>query len=52
VKEAVGELEGVSTADSDPRLVGRQVTIVLSPLPTSQRRLKFNLQESDDTSDS
>jgi translation initiation factor IF-3 len=42
VKEAVKELEGVSTADSEPRLVGRQVTLILSPLPAHKRKLKFH----------
>lgn len=42
VKMAADELTGVSTADSDPKLVGRQVTQILSPLPESQRNLKFN----------
>ena len=39
---AAKELEGVASADSEPRLVGRQVTQLLSPLPESKRVLKFN----------
>lgn len=42
VKLASEELNGVATADSEPRLVGRQVTQILSPLPESKRVLKFN----------
>ncbi len=42
IKEAVKELSGVSSADSEPRLVGRQVTLILSPLPASKRKLKFH----------
>jgi len=42
VKLASQELAGVASADSDPRLVGRQVTQILSPLPESKRVLKFN----------
>lgn len=42
VKMAGDELIGVSTADSEPKLVGRQVTQILSPLPQSRRKLKFN----------
>jgi hypothetical protein len=42
VKLAAKELEGVATADSDPRLVGRQVTQILSPHPEAKRILKFN----------
>ncbi|MGZ0654256.1 translation initiation factor IF-3 [Coraliomargarita sp. W4R72] len=53
VKLAAKELEGVATADSQPRLVGRQVTQILSPLPEAKRALKFNapdhqLDESED----
>lgn len=53
VKLASQELAGVASADSDPRLVGRQVTQILSPLPESKRVLKFNapdheLDESED----
>ncbi len=42
VQLAATELSGVSTPDSDPKLVGRQVTQILSPLPESKRKLKFN----------
>ena len=42
VKLASQELQGVASADSDPRLVGRQVTQILSPLPEAKRVLKFN----------
>ena len=56
VKLAAQELTGVSSADSDPRLVGRQVTMILSPLPETKRVLKFNapdhqLDESEDHED-
>lgn len=42
VKLASVELAGVASPDSDPRLVGRQVTQILSPLPETKRVLKFN----------
>ena len=42
VNLAKDELSGISTADSEPRLVGRQVTLILSPLPENKRKLKFN----------
>ncbi|MFP4157460.1 MAG: translation initiation factor IF-3 [Opitutales bacterium] len=50
---AAEELLGVATPDSDPKLVGRQVTQILSPLPEGKRKLKFNapdheLEEMDD----
>lgn len=51
---ATKELEGVATVDSEPRLVGRQVTVTLSPLPENKRVLKFNHpdHEYDDQDDS
>ena len=53
VKLAAKELAGVALPDSPPRLVGRQVTMILSPLPEAKRVLKFNapdhvLDESED----
>ena len=56
VKLASEELAGVASPDSDPRLVGRQVTQILSPLPEAKRKLKFNapeheLDESEDHDD-
>jgi translation initiation factor IF-3 len=42
IKMASDELLGVSSPDSPPKLVGRQVTQILSPLAESKRKLKFN----------
>ncbi len=54
VKLAAEELSGVATADMEPRLIGRQVTVTLSPLPENKRVLKFNHpdHEYDDEDDS
>ena len=51
---AAKELAGVATVDMEPRLVGRQVTATLSPLPEQKRVLKFNHpdHEYDDQDDS
>ena len=53
INSARDELLGVGSADTDARLVGRQVTMVLSPLPESKRSLKFNQskEDNDDTDD-
>jgi translation initiation factor IF-3 len=56
VRLAANELAGVASPDSDPRLVGRQVTQILSPLPEGKRLLKFNapdheLDEAEDHDD-
>ena len=42
---AASELSGVSVPDNPAKLVGRQVTIVLSPLPVQKRQLKFSLPD-------
>lgn len=47
VQMAADELVGVSSPDSPPRLVGRQVTQILSPLPEGRRKLKFYSTEQD-----
>lgn len=54
VKLAKDELSGIATADSEPRLVGRQVALILTPLPEGKRVLKFNdpNHEYDDRDDS
>lgn len=51
VNLARDELAGVSTADTDARRVGRQVTLVLSPLPQGKRVLKYNESDADFESD-
>ena len=50
---AASELSGVSSPDSPPKLVGRQVTQILSPLGEGKRKLKFNApdHELDDSED-
>ena len=56
VNKAAEELAGVAIADSEPRLVGRQITVTLSPLPEKKRVLKFNhpdheYEDEDDSDD-
>lgn len=45
VKEAIKDLSGVGSADMEPKLVGRNVSVVMSPLPEKKRVLKFNKEE-------
>ncbi len=45
VKQAIEMLKQVATPDADPKLVGRNVTLILSPLPANKRKLVFNRQE-------
>ena len=42
LKKAAKDLELIAVLDSYPRISGRHASAVVSPLPTQQRRLKFN----------
>lgn len=42
INEASHELSGVSSPDGEARKVGRQVILILSPLPANKRVLKYN----------
>lgn len=42
VNRAVEDLAHVATADSPPRMAGRMVNLIMSPLPQNKRKLKFN----------
>jgi len=42
VKKALAELEMIGHPDSDARLNGRNIIVMLSPLPANKRKLKFN----------
>lgn len=42
VAKAARDLEHIATPDSEPRLAGRFVNLVVSPLPVAKRKLKFN----------
>ncbi len=53
VKQAVTDLIHIGAADMDPKLVGRSVSVVLSPLPEHKRVLKYNdhVNHSEDNKD-
>ncbi len=42
INQARDELSGVSSPDGQARHVGRQVTLILSPVPEGKRVLKYN----------
>jgi translation initiation factor IF-3 len=48
VKRALADLAHVGTPDQSARLMGRNITLTLSPLPPNKRKLKFNLREGDE----
>lgn len=42
LRKAAKALENIAVMDSEPRMAGRHASTVLSPLPASKRKLKFN----------
>ncbi len=47
VNRAVRELSHVGHSDSDPKLMGRNISLSMSPLPQNQRKLKFSANTGD-----
>ena len=45
VKQAVTDLGHIGTADMEPKLVGRSVSVVMSPLPEGKRHMKYHEEE-------
>lgn len=45
VNRAAGDLSHIATPDSEARLAGRHVNLVVSPLPVAKRKLKYNKGE-------
>ncbi len=48
IKRAVAELAGMGHPDSDPRLIGRSIHVMLTPLPINKRKPKLLLEEQED----
>ena len=45
VHRAINDLSGVGRPDDEPKLNGRFIMVNLSPLPATQRVLKYNTAE-------
>ncbi len=45
MKRAITELAGMGNPDAQPKLVGRNINVMLTPLPTNKRKPKFHLEE-------
>lgn len=41
IKRAIADLDGMATADNDPRLAGRNISVTLSPLAEGRRKRKY-----------
>jgi translation initiation factor IF-3 len=48
IKRAVAELAGMGHPDADPRLIGRSIHVMLTPLPVNKRKPKFQLEEEEE----
>lgn len=45
MKRALAELATMGHPDSDPKLTGKQINVMLTPLPANKRKPKFHLHE-------
>jgi translation initiation factor IF-3 len=45
MKRAVKELDGMGHPDADPKLIGRNINVMLTPLPVNKRKPKFHTGE-------
>src|SRR5580692_900695 len=44
IKKAVAELTGMGHPDADPKLIGRNIHVMLTPLPINKRKPKFHVK--------
>jgi translation initiation factor IF-3 len=47
MKKAVIELAGMGHPDADPKLIGRNINVMLTPLPANKRKPRFHIKGSD-----
>lgn len=47
INRAIVELEGMGHSDGTPKLTGRNIYAMLTPLPVNKRKSKFHLKESE-----
>jgi translation initiation factor IF-3 len=45
MKRALGDLATMGHPDADPKLNGKQINVMLSPLPVNKRKPKFHVRE-------
>jgi translation initiation factor IF-3 len=49
--KALAELEGMGHPDSTPRLLGKQINVMLTPLPANKRKRKYTLETNEQAID-
>jgi translation initiation factor IF-3 len=45
MKKAVVDLAGMGHPDADPKLIGRNIHVMLTPLPANKRKAKFHIKD-------
>jgi translation initiation factor IF-3 len=45
IKKAIVELAGMGHPDNEPKLMGKQINVMLTPLPSNKRKPKFHVPE-------
>lgn len=48
MKRAIADLETMGHAENDARLIGRNINVMISPLPANKRKLKFTQPDEPD----
>lgn len=43
IQKAIAELDGMGHPDSEPKLLGKQINVMLTPLPVNKRKPKFHV---------
>jgi translation initiation factor IF-3 len=51
MKRAVVDLAGMGHPDAEPKLIGRNIHVMLTPLPPNKRKPKFHIPSEDDQVD-
>jgi translation initiation factor IF-3 len=48
IKRAVADLDHVGHPDNQARLVGRNIIVMMTPLPANKRKMKYNVDEEEE----
>lgn len=51
MRRAVRDIVGMGTADNEPKLIGRNITVTLTPQPTAKRKPRFMSADYDEADD-
>ena len=51
MKRAVADLAGMGHPDADPKLIGRNIHVMLTPLPANKRKPKFKVSDEEPVDD-